>query len=170
MFRFNLSSTKTPSKSGIPGVPYVSIRVQEMLGVIDLTFFQKVDSFPRFIVELFFFPLSFIDCFSFLNNANFVSFDKDKSDSKFFLFRFEFVPCSTNRLAIYNSTSIRSLNIKKVSSAIRWVDNHNINWTLFADVCIDVITLFKKFVDRFVLTDRCFVLPRIHSCSYPCCR
>jgi hypothetical protein len=57
-----------------------------------------------------------------------------------------------------------------VSSAIRWVDNHNINWTLFADVCIDVITLFKKFVDRFVLTDRCFELPRIHSCSYPCCQ
>ena len=73
-------------------------------------------------------------------------------------------------LCIYNSTSIRSLNIKKVSSAILWVDNHNINWTLFADVCINVITLFKKFVDRFVLTDRCFVLPRIHSCPYPCCR
>ena len=29
MFRFNLSSTKTPSKSGIPGVPNVSILVQK---------------------------------------------------------------------------------------------------------------------------------------------
>ena len=135
---------------------------------MDLTFFQKVDSLPRFTegVAVFFF-LSFGDCFSFFNNTNLFSFDKTKSDSKFFLSRFEFVSRPTNRLAIYNSTPLRCLNIKEVCSTILWIDNNDINWTLFATVFKDVITFFKKFVDRFVLADRCFVLPWIHYPPYP---
>ena len=150
MFLFNLSSTKTPSKSGIPGVPNVSILVQKILGVIDLTFFQKVDSFPRFVVELFFFPLPLSDCFSRFDNANFVSLDNNKSDSKFFLLWFKFVARTSDCFAIYNPSPSRCLDIKVSCSSVCRIDNNNINWALFADVSKYVVALFKKFVYRFV--------------------
>ena len=138
-----------------------------MFGVMDLTFFQKVDSLPRFTegVDLLFFkPLC--DCFSFFNNANFFSLDKTESNSEFFLFWLEFISRPTDRLASYNSTTIGSFNIKKVSSAIRWINNNDIDWSLFTCINKDIITFFKEFVDRFVLTDRRFVLSWIH---YPPC-
>ena len=134
-----------------------------MLGVTSLTFFQKVDSRPRLAEGTdFLFFVSFVDCFSFFNNANLFSLDKTKSDSEFFLSGLEFISRPTNRLAIYNSTTIRSFNIKKVSSAILWVNNNNIDWSLFTYISEDIITFIQKFVDRFVLTDRRLELSRIH--------
>ena len=169
MFLLYFLDLKTPNKSGIPGVPYVSILVQNIFGVISLTFFQKVDSLPRFTegVVLFFFG-SLGDRFSFLNNPDLISLDKTESDSKFFLLWFKFVAIPSNGFAIYNSAPIRCFNIKIEAPTILRINNNNIYWSLFANVFKNQISFFKKSVDRFVLADRSLVLPRIHYPPLDC--
>ncbi len=169
MFLLYFLDLKTPNKSGIPGVPYVSILVQNIFGVISLTFFQKVDSLPRFTegVVLFFFG-SLGDRFSFLNNPDLISFDETESDSKFFLLWFKFVAIPSNNFTIYNPTSVGCLDIKIEAPTILRINNNNIYWSLFANVFENQISFFKKFVDRFVLADRSLVLSWIHYPPQDC--